>query len=136
MSQFGSIDHSIELYDEATDDVTEVIVTFKFSVQPAEYEGPYLFYAGDASMESVELLVPFEFIGKQYNEIVPELAHFVIFEHGFLEAYRQEYPMMTKFLETATDNQLSTLLHRYFDFHFDKYIAPEIEIPSHRYPLE
>lgn len=131
-----SEDSAIELYDEETDTSVEVLVTFFFSVEPREYEGPYLFYVGGATLEHYELAENFEFLGKKYTELYPELFKYINVGYDFVRKNNTNLEKSwSRTIKEATKSDFSRLMDSYMDHHFETYIAPDLEVPSKRYPL-
>ena len=92
----------------------------RFTVEPTEYEGPYVFYQGGVSdISNVEIAETFEFMGRTYQHSQPfpdELIPHVVTRSGDT-IHGRNRNMDSNFYE-----------------HLASLLGDDLDIPSHRYP--
>ena len=93
---------------DGIEDPLEIRLLVYFTVEPDEYEGPYLFYRGGIVVNHIELYETFEFMGRLFEvseEFPVELEKFVEWDNTSLEDH---------VVEIIAD-KLSPPKHRYPD---------------------
>lgn len=124
----GAVDITLELSSD--DDSCEVTVECEYDVEPTEYEGGYVFYQGGADLTDAKIK-PFEFMGKKYTDITPELVQ-------YLETSRAIEKDHKAVLDKARDGHIPSkkeaddIVNAMIDEAFER---EEIDIPSKHYPM-
>jgi len=121
----SEFDTQLYLADDETlgmEEPTEVEVRVEYTVEPTEYEGPFVFYQGGLVIESVRIARPFEFMGQQFRAGEPfpkDLLRYLVDPSGksiFTSGGRDPWDD----LEAYVANQIHT--------HGD------VKVPHRRYP--
>lgn len=130
----GSEEQTIELTSD--DESVEVDVVYHFDVEPAEYEGSYMFYGGSVNLADVTVR-PFTFAGKKYTKFTPDVLQYIDWPSKFKAANKalvdraadesQKHPL--------TQKECDDLMDKYFDFDFKNSVAHKIDVPSKHYPM-
>lgn len=107
---------SLEVYDDSTDSVRNVVIGLDWYVQPTEYEGPYTFAHGSVELEDMRLLKPVELNNTMHETLNPLLAQRIL---DFIGVGHVE---QTKAIERLRD-------------YIETREAEEYKIPNKTYPV-
>jgi hypothetical protein len=133
---------TLEFYDPETEESTEATIEVSFSVEPVEYDGPFVFYAGGVNLENYSV-ESFVFKGTTYTTLDPMLLPYAYL--GFVSVksanYSQEaisdvlldptIPYLDKVDAIADANHL---YKQYVQDTFEESIASAVKVPVHKYP--
>ena len=106
----------VEVYDNATDSMKEAIINISWDIQPTEYEGPYVFAGGGASVDNMQLGEPIQVNGKVYSKLDNELAALIMATH-----YQDEVAPSPQAWESLRQ-------------HIEDREGADVDVPVQRYP--